>query len=184
MIDTRKTVFLTGATGNMGRETVKRIAAKADSLHLRILVRPEEKAHPVVKDVQRRGLAEIIWGDLTDPASIREGVKGADIVLHVGALVSPLADRLPTDLVTRVNVGGAQNIVDAIHAVGDPKQTRLIYIGTVAETGSRNAPVAERDNPLGLDTPKRHGAFRDVEDFRPHHVPQSAQRRVRMVHRQ
>ena len=141
MIDTRKTVFLTGATGNMGRETVKRIAERADALRLRILVRPEERAHPVVKDVQRRGLAEIVWGDLTDAASIREGVKGADVVLHVGALVSPLADRLPADLVTRVNVGGAQNIVDAIHAVGDPRTTRLIYIGTVAETGSRNAPV-------------------------------------------
>lgn len=67
MIDTRKTVFLTGATGNMGRETVKRIAERADALRLRILVRPEEKAHPVVKDVQRRNLAEIVWATLPMP---------------------------------------------------------------------------------------------------------------------
>lgn len=141
MADSKKTVFLTGATGNMGREAVKRIAAMRDTVRLRVLIRPEEKSHPVVRDILRRNLAEIQWGDLTDAASIREGVEGADVVLHVGALVSPLADRLPPELVTKVNVGGARNIVDAIHAVSNPATTRLVYIGTVAETGSRNAPV-------------------------------------------
>lgn len=141
MIDSRKRVFLTGATGNMGREAVKRIAAARDTLRLRVLVRPEESRHPVVRDIQRRSLAEIHWGDLTDAAAVREGVRGADIVLHVGGLVSPLADRLPPELVTAVNVGGARNIVDAIHAVGDPRTTRLVYIGTVAQTGSRNPGI-------------------------------------------
>lgn len=141
MTDSRKTVFLTGATGNMGREAIKRIAADRDTLRLRILVRPEERAHPVVRATQRDNLAEIVWGDLTDAASVRAGVAGADVVLHVGALVSPLADHMPADLVTRVNVGGTRNIVDAIHAVGDPGTTRLVYIGTIAQTGSRNAPV-------------------------------------------
>jgi len=141
MTDSRKSIFLTGATGNMGREAVKRIHARKDIWKLKVLVRPEEKKHPVVRDIARRGLAEIHWGDLTDPGSVRDGVKGADVVLHVGGLVSPLADRLPHDVVTRVNVGAARNIVDAIHAVGDPRRTRLIYIGTVAQTGSRNAPI-------------------------------------------
>jgi len=154
MTDTRKTVFLTGATGNMGREAIKRIAARADVLRLRILVRPEEKNHPVVRAVQRRNQAEICWGDLTDTQSIRDGVAGADVVLHVGGLVSPLADRMPPEVVTRVNVGGARNIVDAIHAVGDPRTTRLIYIGTVAETGSRNAPIhwGRAGDPIKIST--------------------------------
>src|ERR1700761_3284101 len=137
-LDSRKTVFLTGATGNMGREAVKRIDARRDRLRLKVLVRPEERDHPVVRDIKRRNLAEIVWGDLTDAASIRDGIKGADIVLHVGGLVSPLADRLPKETVTSVNVGAARNIVDAVHAVGDPRTIRLVYIGTVAETGSRN----------------------------------------------
>lgn len=141
MTDTRKVIFLTGATGNMGREAVKRIAAQKDGLRLRILVRPQEKSHPVVRDIERRGLAEIVWGDLTDAASIEEGVRGADIVLHVGGLVSPMCDTMPKDVVTAVNVGGARNIVNAIKTVGDPQRTRLVYIGTVAQTGSRNAPV-------------------------------------------
>lgn len=141
MTDSRKTIFLTGATGNMGREAVKRIVERSDVLRLRILVRPQERTHPVVRRVERKGLAEIVWGDLTDPASIAKGVTGADIVLHVGGLVSPLADRMPPDVVTAVNVGGARNIVEAIRRAGDADRTRLVYIGTIAETGSRNAPI-------------------------------------------
>lgn len=141
MTDSRKTIFLTGATGNMGREAVKRIAERSDALRLRILVRPQERTHPVVRAVERKGLAEIVWGDLTDPPSIAKGVTGADIVLHVGGLVSPLADRMPPEVVTAVNVGGARNIVEAIRRAGDADRTRLVYIGTVAETGSRNAPI-------------------------------------------
>src|SRR6201996_722630 len=137
-LDSRKTVFLTGATGNMGREAVKRIAAESGRLRLKVLVRPEERDHAVVRDIRRRNLAEIVWGDLTDATSLRAGSKGAGIVLHVGGLVSPLADRLPKEMVTAVNVGGARNIVEAIHAVADPRTMRLVYIGTVAETGSRN----------------------------------------------
>ena len=141
MTDTRKLVFLTGATGNMGLEAVKRIAAQAADIRLRILVRREEMDHPVTREIARRALAEIVVGDLTDPASVAEGVAGADVVLHVGGLVSPLADRLPPERVTAVNVGGARNIVDAIHAAGNADRTKLVYIGTVAQTGSRNAPI-------------------------------------------
>jgi len=140
-IDTRKTVFLTGVTGNMGREALRRIATRSDTLRLKVLIRPEEQDNPVAKDIRQRGTAEIVVGDLTDAASIQAGVRGADIVLHVGGLVSPLADRMPPEIVTAVNVGGARNIVDAIHRVGDPDRTRLVYIGTVAQTGSRNAPI-------------------------------------------
>lgn len=151
---TRKTVLLTGATGNMGREAVKRIAARSDELALKVLVRREEAEHPVVRDILARNLATIAWGDLTDYASIEAAVKGTDVVLHVGGLVSPLADNLPPEVVTKVNVGGARNIVRAIHAVGDPATTRLVYIGTIAQTGSRNAPIhwGRTGDPIKIST--------------------------------
>ena len=136
----RKIVFLTGATGNMGREAVRRLHARGD-VTVRVLIRPQEKDHPIVRDIQAKKLATIVWGDLTDRTSVTEGVQGADAVLHVGGLVSPLADNLPRDVVTAVNVGGARNIVEAIVATGGAERTRLVYIGTVAQTGSRNAPI-------------------------------------------
>ncbi|MBN4055527.1 NAD-dependent epimerase/dehydratase family protein [bacterium AH-315-K03] len=125
----------------MGSEAIKRIAACRDSIELRVLIRPEEAKHPLLRKIQKQGLANIIWGDLTDLASIERGVKNADTVLHVGGLVSPVADYLPQSVVEAVNVRGAANIITAIKKVADPERTRLIYIGTVAQTGSRNAPI-------------------------------------------
>jgi nucleoside-diphosphate-sugar epimerase len=55
-------------------------------------------------------------------------------------MVSPLADHVP-ELTMKVNVGGARNIVQAIKAAGQAETTALVYIGTVAQTGHRNAPV-------------------------------------------
>lgn len=149
----KKVVFLTGATGNMGREAVRRLTAR-DDVTLRILLRSEERGHKVARSIMKDRRIEIVPGDLTDACSIAAGVRGADIVLHVGGLVSPLADRMPPERVTAVNVGGARNIVEAIRRVGDPDITRLVYIGTVAQTGSRNAPIhwGRTGDPIKIST--------------------------------
>ncbi|MDC7693505.1 NAD(P)H-binding protein [Asticcacaulis sp. DXS10W] len=134
----RQTVFLTGATGNMGREVLKQLA-DTDDFEVRILVLPKEKSHPVIKRFSRHNRVRVVWGDLTRYEDVEKGVKGAGYVLHVGGMVSPLADRFP-DLTHRVNVGGTANIVRAVKAQPDPDAIKLVYIGTVAETGSRNPP--------------------------------------------
>lgn len=148
-----KVVFLTGATGNMGREAVKRLTAK-DDIALRVLLRPEERDGKFARQTMGMKGVEIVTGDLTDARSIETGVRGADVVLHVGGLVSPLADHLPPATVSAVNVGGARNIVAAIKRVGDPDRTRLVYIGTVAQTGSRNAPIhwGRTGDPIKIST--------------------------------
>ena len=155
MRDSRKTILLTGATGNMGREAVKRIAENADALRLRVFVRPEERSLPFVKSVMRGGLAEIHWGDLRDAKSVTEAVRDADIVLHVAALVSPLADRTAPEIVDAVNVSGTHNIVEAIRASGRQDDIRLVYVGSVAQTGGRNPPIhwsprrrSDQDQPV------------------------------------
>ena len=149
----KKVVFLTGATGNMGREAVRRLNAR-DDVTLRVLLRPEESNSKHARLIASNKAIEIVSGDLTDPHSIETGVRGADIVLHVGGLVSPVADNMPREIVTAVNVGGARNIVDAIKHVGDPDRTRLVYIGTVAQTGSRNAPIhwGRTGDPIKIST--------------------------------
>src|SRR5579862_7312560 len=108
----RETVFLTGATGNMGREVLRGLRARADALHVRILVHPDDRDRTPARRLIRDSGAEVIYGDLTRYEDVSRGVTGADWVLHVGGLVSPLADRLP-ELTRRVNVEGTANIVRA-----------------------------------------------------------------------
>ena len=51
----------------------------------------------------------VIWGDLTNYDDVLKGVSGADIVLHVGGMVSPQADYRPKATL-RTNISAAENI--------------------------------------------------------------------------
>ena len=139
MSNSKKKVFLTGASGNMGRHGMEELLKREDRFAITALALPTEKDRQIMEPYIERGV-KVIWGDLTCFEDVLEGVKGADYVLHVGGLVSPLADTMP-ELTMKVNVGGAKNIVRAIQSQPDPDQIKLVYIGTVAQTGNRPAPI-------------------------------------------
>lgn len=135
----KKVVFVTGATGTMGQETVKQLLARSSRFKVRALARPSRKNRDLMKKYACPAL-EVIWGDLTSYEDILRGVTGADYVLHIGAMVSPAADRDP-EKTLYTNIGSTLAIIKAIKAQPDPDRVRFCYIGTVAMTGSRMDPV-------------------------------------------
>ena len=136
----KKTVFLTGASGNMGNEGFQQLLKRREHFNIVALVLPSEKDKKIMSVYENEPGVKIIWGDLTNYDDVLKGVTGADAVLHVGGLVSPAADYLPT-LTTQVNVGAIRNIIKAIKVQHNPDKIKLVYIGTVAETGDRNPPI-------------------------------------------
>jgi len=139
MITSKKRIFLTGASGNMGRAALEELLQRDDRFQVTALALPTRKDRLILAPYQDRGL-NVIWGDLTCYEDVLQGVNAADYVLHVGGMVSPLADTMP-ELTMKVNVGGAENIVQAIKAQPEPDRVRLVYIGTVAQTGNRPVPI-------------------------------------------
>ena len=139
MTKRKRRVFLTGATGNMGRAGMEALLERADRYEVVALVLPTRVDRRIIAPYIERGV-EVIYGDLTCYGDVLAGVSGADYVLHVGGMVSPLADAYP-ELTMKVNVGAAQNIVRAIKAQPDPDQVHLVYIGSVAQTGNRPVPI-------------------------------------------
>ncbi|MES2264413.1 MAG: NAD(P)-dependent oxidoreductase [Pseudomonadota bacterium] len=139
-MNSKKTVFLTGATGNMGLAALEFFRQRRDRYDVVVLVLPVAKDKKLIAPFERRGDVRVIWGDLTNYDDVLRGVSGADYVLHVGGLVSPLADHHPA-LTTKVNIGSIRHIVQAIKAQKEPDRVRLVYIGTVAQTGNRMAPI-------------------------------------------
>lgn len=79
-------------------------------------------------------------GDLTRYEDVARAIDGVDVILHIGAVVSPLADERP-ELARRVNIGGMQNIIRAVGALPEPDAVAVVGAGSVAETGDRQAPV-------------------------------------------
>ena len=82
----KKVVFLTGATGTMGFAGVQEILRYPDQYKLRVLARPSAKNKELLAPYADQ--LEVVWGDLTNYDDILRGVTGADIVLHVGGMVS------------------------------------------------------------------------------------------------
>ena len=91
----KKTVFLTGASGNMGYAGFKEIYKRKDKYNLVLLLRGSEKNRIKFKDYENDPAVKIVWGDLTNYDDVRKCVTGSDIVLHVGGMVSPAADYFP-----------------------------------------------------------------------------------------
>jgi nucleoside-diphosphate-sugar epimerase len=139
LLDSRAQIFLTGASGYMGQAGLDELLERGDRFEVTALVLPTEADRRIMLPYIRRGV-KVVWGDLTRYEDVLEGVAGADVVLHVGGLVSPLADSQP-ERTLKVNIGAAENIVRAIRAQSDPDRVKLVYIGSVAQTGNRPAPI-------------------------------------------
>ena len=137
---TKKTVFLTGATGNMGWAGFCELLKKKDRFNIKILARPSRKNRKKLAPYLGDPSVTVVWGDLNDYASVLEGVSGADFVLHVGGMVSPAADYYP-EKTLRTNVAAAVNIVKAVLSRPDSDNVKVVYIGSVAQCGDRMPPL-------------------------------------------
>jgi nucleoside-diphosphate-sugar epimerase len=90
--------------------------------------------------------AEILWGDLRNPEDARRAVAGVDVVLHIAAIIPPVADHRPR-LAQQVNVEGTRNILAAMQ--GQARPARLVYTSSISVYGDRiAAPFIRVGDPL------------------------------------
>lgn len=150
----KRRILLTGATGIMGFETLKQLLTE-EQLQLTLLVRPSKKNRKKLKAYLNDERVRIVWGELQRYEDVLNAVTGADIVLHVGGMVSPNADKYPK-LTIEVNTLSAAHIVKAVKAQPNANQIKVVYIGSVAQMGHREAPnhfgcASDRMNPAQAD---------------------------------
>lgn len=151
----KERVFLAGASGTMGYQAFLLLWEMRHAYDLVILSRPSKKNKTLfrpfekkagIESIPGKGIVEkngfkIVWGDATDYADVKACVQGIDWVLDAMAFISPTADYYP-ELARAVNAEGVRNIVRAIEEEPDgTDHIRLIYTGTVAETGDRQGSI-------------------------------------------
>lgn len=132
-------ILLTGATGSMGLATLKALLT-LDDVEVIILIRDSAKNRAIVASFEGQKHLMPVYGDLTSYEDILGCMTGVDVVLHCGALVSPVADDHPMRAM-EVNYGSTVHIIKAIKAQENWQEIRLVYIGTIAETGDRMPPI-------------------------------------------
>ena len=133
-----KIVALTGASGNMGMETLLQLMELDCVDKVKLLLLNERRERKYARDCRRKygKRVEIIFGNLADREKCRSFVQDSDYVLHLAAVIPPLADHYPreTDECNRI---GTMNLVDCVTELGD-KQPKFVHISTVAIYGNRN----------------------------------------------
>ena len=112
-------LFLTGATGYIGSALARRLVR--DGHEVRALVRPTSRT----AELEALGVARFL-GDLGDRASMREGMSGADWVLHLGAELDLSA---PPDRMATANVSGSENVASLAYKLGVP---RFLAVSSIA----------------------------------------------------
>jgi nucleoside-diphosphate-sugar epimerase len=111
---------------------------------VRILEIPSRKNRQRVKKLPP-GI-EVFWGDIRNAGDCRKAVAGCGTVIHLAAVIPPLADRKP-ELARQVNIEGTARLVEA--AMRESPPCRFVFSSSVAVYGDRvRNPLIGRDDPL------------------------------------
>ncbi len=119
-------IFVTGGTGYIGRSLVRRLVA--DGHEVRALVRATSRVEPLAE----LGAATFV-GDILDRASMRQGMSGADWVIHAAA---DLDLDGPAGRMQAANVQGSDNVASLAYKLG---VGRFLSISSVAFFGGSPA---------------------------------------------
>lgn len=140
-------IYVTGATGYLGRALCRRFVA--DGHEVRALVRDPERG----RELAAAGAA-LFPGDVTDRVSLREGMSGADWVVHAAADLD-LAG--PPGRMEAVNVQGSENVASLAYKLGVP---RLLSVSSVAYFGGSpdDGRAATEESPPRRPFPTRYSA--------------------------
>src|SRR6185369_7265704 len=106
-----KTLLITGGTGSFGNAVVRRFL-HTDIAEIRIFSRDEKKQDDMRHELHTSKVKYYI-GDVRNPNSINDAMRGVDYVFHAAALKQvPSCEFYPIEAVA-TNVLGAENTLNA-----------------------------------------------------------------------
>ena len=118
--------FVTGSTGFIGAGITRELLK--DGREVRVLVRSGSDTSNL------SGLDVELWkGDVLDQESLRQGLKGCDVLYHAAADYR-LWTRTPDEMY-RINVGGTEAILEAALENGLSKVVYTSSVGTLGNPG-------------------------------------------------
>ena len=147
------TVF--GGSGFVGTQVVRALARRG--LRIRVAVRNPNLAHDL-KPLGDVGQVMPIYGDITDPATVKSAVAGADIVIN---LVGILYERPGSKAFEHIHVEGARTVAEAAREAGARHFVQMSAIGADADSPSAYARSKARGEAAVKD------AFPDASIVRP-----------------
>ena len=125
-------VLVTGAAGVVGEETVLELLRRPDRYEVVAFDLPLGHVRRRLKQFQ--GKADIVLGDLREPADVARALQGVDAVIHLAAMIPPRADHEPEEA-SSINLGGTRTLLEEIKQTG--RQIRLLHMSSISVYGDR-----------------------------------------------
>lgn len=113
-------VFLTGATGFVGKELVRQLQ------HAGYGIRKLVRKKPTLLNEESPGGMEIRVGNILDLQSLREGLEGVDAVIHLVGIISEIG----ANTFENIHVQGTRNMVSAAREQGVNRFIHMSALGT------------------------------------------------------
>lgn len=127
----KKSVLLTGASGTVGFEVLKQLV-ETDKYSITVF---DKKTKAAVKKLQKYSdKVELIYGDITVAKDVEKIAINKDVVIHLAAIIPPLADDNP-QLAARVNTGGTKLLIKAFEQYSP--EAFFIYSSSISVYGDR-----------------------------------------------
>ena len=108
-------ILLTGATGNLGQNTLPELLRQGH--RVRCFVR-----HPkAFERLARRstGNIELVEGDMRQPEELAKVVRDVDVIIHLAYMIPPASEDHP-ELARSINVDGTRNLLAAARSQSVP----------------------------------------------------------------
>jgi nucleoside-diphosphate-sugar epimerase len=125
-------ILLTGASGSIGSEVARRLADLAEEYELTFF--DQDKWSIKRKLYKYKGKAHLIYGDIRNRSEIEKACYNQQFVLHLAALLPPMAYDNP-QTARDTNTKGTKNLIECLEK--HSPEVFLIYTSSIAVYGDR-----------------------------------------------
>ena len=127
-----KRILLTGASGTVGREVLRQLCESDARNEITVF---DIKTRSSVRVFRKhRDRINVVFGDISVKNDIYKACSNKDIVIHLAAIIPPLADKDPS-LAEAVNIDGTRNLIESLTELSP--DTFFIYSSSISVYGDR-----------------------------------------------
>jgi nucleoside-diphosphate-sugar epimerase len=127
-----KRVLLTGASGTVGREVLRQLCESPRQYDVTVF---DKKTRPSIAAFRKyRDRISVIYGDISDKNDLSEACSNKEVIIHLAAIIPPLADKNPS-LANSVNITGTKNLIESVEEKSP--EAFFLYSSSISVYGDR-----------------------------------------------